>query len=138
MWLRQIAFMRALTAEGAADTHDIVFLDMDVLVVDSLSEVSIPAPAISLFDHCWGHRMRVEYSLTCAATPAASLPKLWTEYAQCKSARATPALRAVVLCPKVRSLERDTLASAVSPEEVTCWLSCICRSLRTAHRLTME
>ena len=49
--------MRALMAEGMADTHDIVFLDMDVLVVDSLSEVSIPAPAMSSFDYFWGHQM---------------------------------------------------------------------------------
>lgn len=38
-WLLQIAFMQSLMAEGVADKSDIVFLDMDVLVVDSLAEV---------------------------------------------------------------------------------------------------
>ena len=33
--------MQALMAEGVADERDIVFLDMDVLVVDSLAEVSV-------------------------------------------------------------------------------------------------
>ena len=65
-------------AEGVADSYDIVFLDMDVLVVDSLAEVSIPAPAISLFGDFWGHRLSVECSLTCAAAPAASLAKVWS------------------------------------------------------------
>lgn len=37
--LLQIAFMQTLMAEGVADKSDIVFLDMDVLVVDSLAEV---------------------------------------------------------------------------------------------------
>ena len=32
--------MQTLMAEGVADKKDIVFLDMDVLVVDSLAEVS--------------------------------------------------------------------------------------------------
>ena len=36
----QIAFMQRLMAEGVADKRDVVFLDMDVLVVDSLAEVS--------------------------------------------------------------------------------------------------
>ena len=57
MSLRQIAFMQALMAEGMADTHDIVFLDMDVLVVDSLAEVSIPVLAMPLLDHFWGHQV---------------------------------------------------------------------------------
>lgn len=35
----QIAFMQTLMAEGTADSSDIVFLDMDVLIVDSLAEV---------------------------------------------------------------------------------------------------
>ena len=78
MWLRQIAFMRALMAEGVADTHDIVFLDMDVLVVDSLAEVSIPVPAVFLLDHFWGPQMCGQYSLTCAATLTASHMKVWT------------------------------------------------------------
>ena len=38
--------MRALMAEGVADARDIVFLDMDVLVVDSLAEVSIPGMSV--------------------------------------------------------------------------------------------
>ena len=40
-----MAFMQTLMAEGVADTHDVVFLDMDVRVVDSLAEVRSPAPA---------------------------------------------------------------------------------------------
>ena len=51
MWLRQIAFMQALMAEGVADKLDIVFLDMDVLVVDSLAEVSVLVLAKPLLNH---------------------------------------------------------------------------------------
>ena len=46
----QIAFMQLLMAEGAADERDIVFLDMDVLVVDSLAEVAALDP---LQDKSW-------------------------------------------------------------------------------------
>ena len=35
----QIAFMQQLMLEGLGDSTDLVFLDMDVLVVDSLAEV---------------------------------------------------------------------------------------------------
>ena len=48
LWPVQIAFMQKLMAEGVADKKDIVFLDMDVLVVDSLAEVSIAASTASL------------------------------------------------------------------------------------------
>lgn len=38
----QIAFMQQLMMEGLGDSTDVVFLDMDVLVVDSIAEVSLP------------------------------------------------------------------------------------------------
>ena len=47
----QISFMRALMAEGLAGSTDIVFLDMDVLVVDSLGEVR--GSPYTLWQLCW-------------------------------------------------------------------------------------
>ncbi len=35
----QIAFMKQLMVEGISNTSDIVFLDMDALVVDTITEV---------------------------------------------------------------------------------------------------
>ncbi len=35
----QIAFMKELMAEGLNNTTDVVFLDMDAFVVDSIAEV---------------------------------------------------------------------------------------------------
>ena len=46
-WPAQIAFMQTLMAEGVADKKDIVFLDMDVLVVDSLAEASNAALTVA-------------------------------------------------------------------------------------------
>lgn len=37
--LAQIAFMKELAAEGLENSTDVVFLDMDALVVDSIAEV---------------------------------------------------------------------------------------------------
>ncbi len=37
----QIAFMKQLMAEGVSNTTDVVFLDMDALVVDSITEVRL-------------------------------------------------------------------------------------------------
>ena len=67
MWLAQIAFLQALVAEGVADTHDIVFLDMDVLIVDSLAEVSPPVPAVSLIDRLRECKGRLQCILSCTA-----------------------------------------------------------------------
>jgi hypothetical protein len=44
----QIAFMKQLMMEGLGDNTDVVFLDMDVLVVDSLAEVCIVSPPAML------------------------------------------------------------------------------------------
>ena len=41
----QIAFMKQLAAEGLEHSTDVVFLDMDALVVDSIAEVSSPSSA---------------------------------------------------------------------------------------------
>jgi hypothetical protein len=50
----QIAFMRQLMAEGVGGRTDLVFLDMDVLVVDSLGEVrTVESTAISMAFPCW-------------------------------------------------------------------------------------
>ncbi|CAL8466513.1 g6049 [Coccomyxa elongata] len=38
-YLAQIAFMKQLMAEGVSNTTDVVFLDMDALVIDSITEV---------------------------------------------------------------------------------------------------
>lgn len=40
-FMAQIAFMKQLMTEGVANTTDVVFLDMDALVVDSITEVGI-------------------------------------------------------------------------------------------------
>ena len=72
--------MQTLMAEGVADKKDIVFLDMDVLVVDSLAEVSSRSHYHMLMlmrvpDLCW----------PCMAAASTLMP--FSE--QCRAHRAT-------------------------------------------------
>ncbi len=73
-WDVQIGFLQQLMTEGSGNSTDVVFLDMDILVIDSLAEVPLsPAPLYHL-SHYIGCFPMPFMSILQADSPCCGIP----------------------------------------------------------------